>query len=49
MEIALKLPLVTHVLLFDGSHSYAAIHAKQYRMKFNEPQYAEAAMVNQLI
>ncbi|CAF4071429.1 unnamed protein product, partial [Rotaria sordida] len=26
-------------------HSYVATHTKQYRTKFNEPKYAEAAVI----
>ncbi|CAF3544138.1 unnamed protein product [Rotaria sordida] len=45
VEIALQLPSIAQLLLLDGSHSYVATHTKQYRTKFNEPKYAEAAVI----
>ena len=49
VEMALQLPSIGHLLLLDGSHSYVAAHTKQYRTKFNESNYAEAAVVRCLV
>ncbi|CAF3810524.1 unnamed protein product, partial [Rotaria sp. Silwood1] len=45
VEIALQLPSITQLLLLDSSHSYVVTHTKQYRTKFDEPKYAEAAAI----
>jgi pimeloyl-ACP methyl ester carboxylesterase len=45
IEVVLQLPSVAQLILLDGSHYYIATQLKQYRTKFNEPEYFEAAVV----